>query len=118
MGAHRQSVSRGARALGESGLRGLRKAARAGRLAKLSTAQLREVDRALKLGPEACGYVRDCGPPVGCAASSRTVPRRTLGRRRPHLVELLLPALPGYHRLLGAGQPVPLQLSYAGLSKS
>jgi transposase len=57
VGVHRQSVSRWARALGESGLRGLRKAARTGRPAKLSPAQLREFVRALKRGPEACGYV-------------------------------------------------------------
>jgi transposase len=35
----------------------LRKAARTGRPAKLSPAQLRELERALKRGPEACGYV-------------------------------------------------------------
>src|SRR5271166_4412222 len=57
VGVHRQSVSRWARELGESGLRGLRKAARTGRPAKLSPAQLRELERALKRGPEACGYV-------------------------------------------------------------
>src|SRR5271157_2882218 len=56
LGVHRQSVSRWARELGASGLRGLRKAARTGRPAKLSPTQLRELERALKRGPEACGY--------------------------------------------------------------
>jgi transposase len=56
VGVHRQSVSRWARELGESGMRGLRKAARTGRPAKLSPAQLRDLDRALRRGPEAFGY--------------------------------------------------------------
>ena len=56
VGVHRQSVSRWARELGEFGLRGLRKAGRTGRPAKLSPAQLRDLERALKRGPEACGY--------------------------------------------------------------
>jgi transposase len=53
---HRQSVSRWARELEESGVRGLRKAARTGRPAKLSPAQLRDLERALKRGPEAFGF--------------------------------------------------------------
>jgi len=57
VGVHRQSVSRWARELGEAGLRGLRKAARTGRPAKLSPGQLPALERALKRGPEACGYV-------------------------------------------------------------
>jgi transposase len=57
VGVHRQSVSRWARELGEAGMRGLRKAERTGRPAKLSPAQWRALERALKRGPEACGYV-------------------------------------------------------------
>jgi transposase len=57
VGVHRQSVSRWARELGESGVRGLRRAGRAGRAAKLSPAQLRALERALKRGPEAFGFV-------------------------------------------------------------
>src|SRR6202035_1835125 len=56
LGVHRQSVSRWARELGESGVRGLRKAERTGRPAKLSPAQLRDLERALKRGPEAFGF--------------------------------------------------------------
>ena len=37
-------------------MRGLRKAGRTGRPAKLNPAQLRDLERALKRGPEACGY--------------------------------------------------------------
>jgi transposase len=56
LGAHRQSVSRWARELEESGLRGLRKAERTGRPPKLSAAQLRDLERALKRGPESFGF--------------------------------------------------------------
>ena len=56
VGVHRQSVSRWARELEESGMRGLRKAERTGRPAKLSPAQLRDLERALKRGPEAFGF--------------------------------------------------------------
>ena len=56
VGAHRQSVSRWARELEESGLRGLRKAKRTGRPPKLSAAQLRDIERALKRGPETFGF--------------------------------------------------------------
>ena len=56
LGVHRQSVSRWARELGASGVRGLRKAERSGRPPKLSPAQLRDLERALKRGPEAFGY--------------------------------------------------------------
>jgi len=56
VGVHRQSVSRWARELEESGLRGLRQAERTGRPAKLGTAQLRDLERALKRGPEALGF--------------------------------------------------------------
>jgi transposase len=56
IGAHRQSVSRWARELEASGLRGLRKAERTGRPPKLSAAQLRDIERALKRGPESFGF--------------------------------------------------------------
>jgi transposase len=56
MGVHRQSVNRWARELEQAGLRGLRKAGRTGRPPKLSAAQLRAVEHALKRGPEALGY--------------------------------------------------------------
>ena len=56
VGVHRQSVGRWARELKTSGLRGLRKAGRTGRRAKLSAAQLRDLERALKHGPQALGY--------------------------------------------------------------
>src|ERR1700726_5328294 len=56
VGVHRQSVSRWARELEESGVRGLRQAKRTGRPPKLSPAQLRDLERALKRGPEAFGF--------------------------------------------------------------
>jgi transposase len=56
LGVHRQSVSRWARELEQSGVRALRKAERTGRPPKLSTAQLRKLERALKRGPEVFGY--------------------------------------------------------------
>jgi len=56
VGVHRQSVSRWARELESSGVRGLRKAKRTGRPPKLSPAQLRDIERALKRGPEAFGF--------------------------------------------------------------
>jgi transposase len=57
VGVHRQSVSRWARELEQSGVGGLRKAKHTGRPPKLSPAQLRELERALKRGPEAFGFV-------------------------------------------------------------
>ena|SRR5487761_12581 len=56
VGVHRQSVSRWARELEQSGVRGLRQARRTGRPPKLSPAQLRDLERALKRGPEALGF--------------------------------------------------------------
>jgi transposase len=56
VGVHRQSVSRWARELDQSGLHGLRKAPRSGRRAKLDRGQLAALELALKLGPEAFGY--------------------------------------------------------------
>jgi putative transposase len=56
VGVHRQSVSRWACELAQSGVRGLRKAKQFGRPAKLTAAQLRELERALERGPEAFGF--------------------------------------------------------------
>jgi transposase len=56
VGVHRQSVNRWARELEQPGMRGLRQAGHTGRPAKLILAQLREIERALKRGPEALGY--------------------------------------------------------------
>ncbi len=56
VGVHRQSVSRWARRLEESGRKGLKQAGRAGRKPRLSPADLRRVERGLKRGPEALGY--------------------------------------------------------------
>ena len=56
VGVHRQSVSRWARELEQSGVNGLCKAARTGRPAKLDPGQLAEVQLSLKRGPEAFGY--------------------------------------------------------------
>ena len=53
---HRQSVSRWARELAQAGVRSLRRAKLTGRPPKLSPAQLRGIERALKRGPEAAGY--------------------------------------------------------------
>jgi transposase len=56
LGVHRQSVSRWARELGQSGVRGLRQAGRTGRPLRLSPSQLRDIERALERGPEAFGF--------------------------------------------------------------
>src|ERR1700693_1935085 len=56
VGAHRQSVRRWAQQLEEIGLRGLRKAGRAGRKPRLSPEDLKKIERSLKRGPEALGY--------------------------------------------------------------
>jgi transposase len=56
VGVHRQSVSRWARELEQSGMRGLRKAKHTGRPAKLTPVQLRDLGRALQRGPEAFGF--------------------------------------------------------------
>jgi len=56
VGVHRQSVNRWARQLEHAGRGGLKKAGRAGRKPKLSTAQLRRVEQGLKRGPEALGF--------------------------------------------------------------
>jgi transposase len=57
VGVHRQSVSRWASGLEQSGLRGLRRAKRRGRPPRLSAIQLRQLEQALKRGPEAFGFV-------------------------------------------------------------
>jgi len=56
VGVHRQSVSRWDRELKNSGIRGLKKAGRAGRKPMLSTADLRGVEAKLKQGAQARGY--------------------------------------------------------------
>src|ERR1700758_1400735 len=56
VGVHRQSVSRWTRELEQSGVRGLRQAKHTGRPPKLSSAQLRDLESALKRGPEAFGF--------------------------------------------------------------
>src|ERR1019366_5349030 len=56
LGGHRQSVIRWARRLAHSGKAGLKKAGRAGRKPRLSGAQLKQIEHALKRGPEALGY--------------------------------------------------------------
>jgi transposase len=57
VGVHRQSVSRWARELDESGLRGLRKAGRTGRPATLRPAPVRALPPAPPPGPESFGFV-------------------------------------------------------------
>ena len=56
VGVCRQSVNRWAKALASEGRAGLKKAGRAGRRPELDRAQLRELEGALKRGPEALGY--------------------------------------------------------------
>jgi len=56
LGVHRQSVIRWARQLAQSGRVGLKKAGRAGRKPRLSGDQLKQLQQALKRGPEASGY--------------------------------------------------------------
>jgi transposase len=56
VGVHRQSVSRWDKDLKESGVRGLKKAGRAGRKPLLSTADLRRVEAKLKQGAQVRGY--------------------------------------------------------------
>lgn len=56
VGAHRQSVNRWSRTLAEKGKAGLKHPGRAGRKPRLDGAALRQIERALKRGPEAYGY--------------------------------------------------------------
>ena len=59
VGVHRQSVSRWAKQVEESGRAGLKKAGRAGRKPRLSEANLKVIERELKRGPQALGYETD-----------------------------------------------------------
>ncbi len=56
VGVHRQSVSRWDKELQASGIKGLKKAGRAGRKPLLSAADLRRLEAKLKQGPTARGY--------------------------------------------------------------
>lgn len=56
LGVHRQSVSRWAKQVAESGRAGLKKTGRAGRRPRLSQVELKGIERALKRGPQALGY--------------------------------------------------------------
>lgn len=56
LGVHRQSVSRWAQQLAESGRAGLRQAGRAGRKPRLGPRDLARLERGLKQGPQALGY--------------------------------------------------------------
>ena len=56
VGAHRQSVSKWAAELLAKGRAGLKKAGRAGRKPRLSTAQINQIEGGLKRGPQALGY--------------------------------------------------------------
>jgi transposase len=56
VGVHRQSVNRWARQLDGQGIRGLKKAGRAGRKPRLTASDLRKIEEGLKRGPEALGY--------------------------------------------------------------
>jgi transposase len=56
VGVHRQSVSRWDKELQASGIKGLKKAGRAGRKPLLSAADLRRLEAKLKRGPTARGY--------------------------------------------------------------
>lgn len=56
VGVHRQSVNRWARQLNKSGVTGLKKACRAGRKSRLSSADLNAIRKALKRGSETMGY--------------------------------------------------------------
>ena len=55
----RQSVSRWYADWREGGTKALKAAGRAGRMSQLSAAQLRQVDRALRQGPQAHGFATD-----------------------------------------------------------
>src|SRR6266508_3041781 len=59
LGVSRQSVSRWYADWQAGGAKALKGAGRAGRLPRLSAAQLRAVARALRMGPEAHGYPTD-----------------------------------------------------------
>ena len=65
VGVHRQSVSRWARQLEQAGRAGLKRAGRAGRKPKLTSADLKRIEQGLKQGPESLGY------PIGLWTSQR-----------------------------------------------
>ena len=65
VGVHRQSVSRWDKELKESGIRGLKKAGRAGRKPLLSPADLRRVESKLKKEPKPAGIPPSYGRPFG-----------------------------------------------------
>lgn len=56
LGVHRQSVIRWDRQLAQRGRAGLKQAGRAGRKPRLNRAQLKQLEQALKRGPEVAGY--------------------------------------------------------------
>ena len=56
VGVHRQSVNRWARQLEEEGIRGLKKAGRAGRKPRLTESDRLKIEEGLKRGPESLGY--------------------------------------------------------------
>lgn len=56
LGVHRQSVSRWHQAWTANGARALKKVGRAGRKPRLQPAQLEQLRRGLRQGPEALGY--------------------------------------------------------------
>jgi transposase len=56
LGVHRQSVIRWTRQLAQPEPAGLKKAGRTDRKAKLTAAQLQQIEQGLKPGPEALGY--------------------------------------------------------------
>ena len=56
VGVHRQSVNRWAKELASGGRVALKQAGRAGRKPRLTADDLRRIEEALKLGPEALGY--------------------------------------------------------------
>jgi transposase len=56
LGVHKQSVNRWHQAWQTKGVKGLQKAGRAGRKPRLQPAQLEELRRGLKQGPEVLGY--------------------------------------------------------------
>jgi len=74
VGAHRQSVSRWARELEHSGVRGLRKAERTGRPPKLIAAQLRDMNAHSSAGPRASASPAGYGERSACASSSNSGP--------------------------------------------
>jgi transposase len=59
VGVHRQSVSRWAKQIEQTGRAGLKKAGRAGRKPRLTEAQLKRIERDLKRGAQAFGYETD-----------------------------------------------------------